>query len=78
MNFEKYLFNISINGWSISKYVDNSNDKIELRVEKGGKIDSAKCFNLEQYEDFYDKHEDIYNNASALNSAIEEIAGWRL
>jgi len=78
MNFEKYLFNISINGWEISKYTNESGDKIVLRVEKNGKIDSSITFTAQQYSDFYDKHEDIYNNASALNNAIEEIAGWRL
>ena len=79
MKFEKFLFGVALNGWSVGKYSDG--ERVILVAEHITKPDAeSKEFDSEDdYENWIDNIVDsetaIYNQAQAVRLVLDALEG---
>ena len=77
MKFDKYVFGIALNGWSIAKYMDG--EKVKIVAEHSDHDDDGEMiFDSEDaYETWIngivDDKTAIYNKAQALNLVLDAL-----
>ena len=81
MKFEKYLFNLSLNNFSVTKYSDNKEIVLVVEKEEEAVSDPLVFEDKSKYETWLDtivdENDMYYNKARALFDVINAIENKR-